>query len=153
MARCDAGQQGGDRLFRKTGNEAPKNVWEASYAAITNANQALVAIDELESNGTGGLEAARGEALLCRAYNHFILAGLFCEGYDPDTAGEKLGIPYMEAPETELNPKYERGTLAHVYDMIDKDLQEGLPLVNDAVYSIPKYHFNQKAAYTFASRF
>lgn len=137
----------------ETGNEAPQGVWEACYSAITNANQALVAINDLESKGTEGLEAAKGEALLCRAYNHFILAGLFCEGYDPDTAGEKLGIPYMEAPETELNPKYERGTLAHVYDMIDKDLQEGLPLVNDAVYSIPKYHFNQKAAYTFASRF
>lgn len=137
----------------ETGNEAPENVWEASYMAITNANQAIVAIDELEQQGVEGLEPARGEALLCRAYNHFVLASIFCEGYDPDTAGDKLGIPYMEAPETELNPKYERGTLAHVYGMIDKDLQDGLPLISDAVYSIPKYHFNQKAAYTFASRF
>ena len=59
----------------------------------------------------------------------------------------------LEKAETELNPQYERGTLAEVYALIDKDLQEGLPLINDAIYSVPKYHFNQKAAYTFASRF
>ena len=59
----------------------------------------------------------------------------------------------METAETELNPKYERGTLANVYELIDKDLQAGLELVNDGIYTVAKYHFNQKAAYTFASRF
>lgn len=134
-------------------DDGPKGIWEGHYGAITNANQALAAIEEMGGATTTSLKAAKGEALLCRAYNHFILANIFCNAYNPATAANELGIPYMEKAETELNPKYERGTLAEVYALIDKDLQEGLPLINDAIYSVPKYHFNQKAAYTFASRF
>ena len=133
-------------------NEDPKSVWGALYGAITNANQAIVAIEEMGAD-TPELKASLGEALLCRAYNHFMLASLFCQAYDPATANQDLGIPYMDKPETELNPQYERGTVADVYAAIEKDLQKGLPLVNDAGYSVPKYHFNEKAAYTFASRF
>ena len=133
-------------------NEDPKSVWGAHYGAITNANQAIVAIKEMGAD-TPRLKASLGEALLARAYNHFMLASLFCQAYNPATATTDLGIPYMDAPETELNPKYERGTMAEVYAAIEKDLKEGLPLVSDAFYSVPKYHFNEKAAYTFASRF
>lgn len=133
-------------------NEDPKSVWEASYGAVTNANHALEAIDKIGTR-TPLLMASRGEALLCRAYNHFVLANMFCKAYNPATADTDLGIPYMLNSEKELNPKYKRGTVADVYEKIAKDLEEGLPLINDAVYKVPKYHFNEKAAYTFASRF
>ena len=136
----------------ETDNEDPKSVWSALYGAITNANQAIVSIEEMGAD-TPRLKASLGEALLCRAYNHFMLASVFCKAYNPATANTDLGIPYMSKPETELNPKYERGTLKQVYDAIAADLERGLPLVSDAFYSIPKYHFNEKAAYTFASRF
>jgi len=136
----------------ETDNEDPKGVWEASYGAIANANQALAAIDRI-GDKTPLLQASRGEALLCRAYNHFILVNMFCKAYNPATADTDMGIPYMSKPETELNPKYQRGTVAEVYAKIAKDIEEGLPLINDAVYKVPKYHFNEKAAYTFASRF
>lgn len=134
-----------------TDNEDPKMLWESCYGAITNANQALQAIKDLGTPEE--LDAARGEALLCRAYCHFVLVNIFCKAYNPATADTDLGIPYMDKSETELNPKYERGTVAQVYKMIYDDLEEGLELVNDSNYTIPKYHFNQKAAYAFASRF
>lgn len=134
-----------------TDNEDPKTLWESCYGAITNANQALQAIKGLGTPEE--LDAARGEALLCRAYCHFVLVNIFCKAYNPATAETDLGIPYMDKSETELNPKYERGTVAQVYKMIYDDLEEGLELVNDSNYTIPKYHFNQKAAYAFASRF
>lgn len=136
----------------ETDNEDPKGIWEASYGAITNANQSLASIKEM-GKSSSELDASRGEALLCRAYNHFVLVNMFCKAYNPATADSDLGIPYMSGPEIELNPKYERGTVAEVYEKIAKDLEEGLPLINDATYKIPKYHFNEKAAYTFASRF
>lgn len=132
-------------------NEDPKQVWGALYTAITNANQALASIENM--GNPESLNPSKGEALVARAYAHFMLANIFCNAYNPATASQSLGIPYMDKPETELNPKYERGTLAEVYEKIEKDLLEGLPLLDDSVYTIPKYHFNQKAAYTFASRF
>jgi starch-binding outer membrane protein, SusD/RagB family len=37
--------------------------------------------------------------------------------------------------------------------MVEKDLLEGLPLISDGSYTVPKYHFNRAAANAFASRF
>ena len=59
----------------------------------------------------------------------------------------------MDKPETTLNPKYSRGTLAMDYEKIQKDIEEGLPLLNDEAWSVPKYHFNKKAGYALATRF
>ena len=89
----------------ETDNEDPKGVWESSYGAIANANQALAAIEKIGGR-TPLLQASRGEALLCRAYNHFILVNMFCKAYNPATADTDLGIPYISVPETELNPGY-----------------------------------------------
>ena len=43
--------------------------------------------------------------------------------------------------------------MAETYKRINKDIEEGLPLIDDAAYEVPKYHFNKKAAYAFACRF
>ena len=43
--------------------------------------------------------------------------------------------------------------MKEVYEKIEKDLKLGLSLVNDDYYVKPKFHFNKKAAYAFASRF
>ena len=134
----------------ETDNSSPYNTWSNQYGAIANANQVLLALDNMEM--TDDLRAIRGEALVCRAYAHFILVNVFCQHYDP-AHPEDLGIPYMTVAETTLNPKYERGTVHEVYALIEKDLEEGLPLINDALYSVPKYHFNTRAANAFAARF
>ena len=134
-------------------NDAPRNIWSSNYNNIANANQALSAIEELGGPTTTRLKASKGEALICRAYSHFVLANMFCMPYNPATAGNCLGIPYMAHAETDLNPRYERGTLQKVYEMIGKDIEAGIPLIDDTAYSVPKYHFNYKAACCFASRY
>lgn len=136
-----------------TGNDSPRNIWSANYSCIANANQALSAIEDMGGPVTTSLKASKGEALLCRAYAHFVLANLFCMPYNPDTADQYLGIPYMDHAETDLNPQYDRGTLKEVYEKIGKDIEEGIPLIDDTSYSVPKYHFNYKAACCFASRY
>lgn len=134
-----------------TDEDSPQGMWDGCYMAIASANHALQAIEQM--GNPAGLNPQKGEALLCRAYAHFILANIFCEAYDPATASTKLGIPYATKPETEVAPKYERGTLEETYQHIAADLEEGLPLIDDNLYSVPKYHFNKKAAYAFATRF
>ena len=132
-------------------NESAEGVWEASYKAIASANHALKAIEGMST--TTGLREARGEALLCRAYNHFVLVNMFCKHYNKNTSSTDLGIPYADEPEHTLNPHYERGTVAEVYEKIEADLREGLLLVGENYYEQPKYHFNKKAANAFAARF
>jgi hypothetical protein len=135
----------------ETSNDGVKSFWNSCYGAVATANQALQAINDM--GNPESLSAQRGEALMCRAYGHFALANLFCLAYNPDTADKVLGLPYSTAPETSVSPHYERGTLAELYENINKDIEEGLPLVDDNLYSVPKYHFNRKAAYAFAARF
>ena len=69
----------------------------------------------------------RGEALVCRAYNHFVLANIFCNAYNTH-ASQELGIPYMTKVETTVQPQYGRGTLQETYEKIEKDLLDGMAL-------------------------
>ena len=133
-------------------NENPNAVWGDAYTAIAAANQALAAIEELGGAKTAKLQAAKGEALICRAYAHWVLVNMFCMHYNTNHPDD-LGVPYMEHAETELNPKYSRGTVAGVYEKMIEDIETGIPLIDDAIYSAPKYHFNYKAACCFASRY
>ena len=134
-----------------TGNDSPKSFWNACYSAIANANQALDALKGMEE--TSDVLAIKGEALLCRAFAHFLLSQNFCLAYNPETAATDLGLPYAIKPETEVAPQYSRGTMEELYGHINKDIEEGLPLIKDAIYTVPKYHFNKAAAYAFATRF
>lgn len=135
----------------ETNNDDLKGYWEASYKAISNANEALVALEAL--GYPAELNPLRGEALIARAYNHFILVNLFSNHYNSQTSNTDLGITYMEKPEITLSPKYGRGTVKEVYEKINADIELGLPLVDDRIYGVPKYHFNRAAAYAFAARF
>ena len=58
--------------------DSPKYIWDGHYTAIATANQALEAIQKLEAQGIN-MNAEKGEALLSRAYHHFLLAGVFCQ--------------------------------------------------------------------------
>lgn len=136
----------------ETFNESLSQYWEDSYRCISSTNQALDAIAKLGGPKTSSLQELYGEALVCRAYNHFMLAQLFCKPWTQNAA-EDLGLPYMEHPETTLKPEYERGNLADFYAKIENDLAEGLKYVGDSHLDVPKYHFNAKAAYAFATKF
>jgi hypothetical protein len=132
-------------------SDSPDLYWAECYRAISVANQALDIISK--STDPSDFTAQRGEALLARAYAHFMLVSYFAKFFDPQQPNTDPGIPYVTEPETVVLKNYERKTVAYVYEMIEKDLQEGLPLISDGSYTVPKYHFNRAAAYTFASRF
>ncbi len=135
--------------------ESPSYLWEAYYHSIAVANEALKAIAEMEAQGRGDeVQAQKGEALMCRAYNHFLLANLFSMHYAGEEASKQIpSVPYMDKVEDKVLVNYEREPLQSVYAKIEKDILDGYPLINDGSYSVPKYHFNKKAAAAFAARF
>ncbi|WP_407498666.1 RagB/SusD family nutrient uptake outer membrane protein [Elizabethkingia anophelis] len=133
-----------------TGSDTPSDFWDNSYSAIAHANQALDAIQK--SNNPAALTKQKGEALLARAYNHFMLLQVFSMAYNPSTADKTLGIPYVKEVESSLKKQYTRQSMKEVMDNIQHDLEEGLPLIKDD-YKQPKYHFTKSAAKAFATRF
>lgn len=154
--------RGDEEMFRwdvcvsNTSSDSPSSIWESHYNAIAGANAVLEVLDkwEKESALDATQKAIKGEALMIRSYCHFILAQVFCMPYGGDAYNEtQLGIPYIKKPETTVKPNYERGTLKETYDNVRADLEEGLPLIDNSIYTIPKYHFNKSAADAYAARF
>lgn len=144
-----------EAVTSSTQEDSPSYVWERCYAAIAAANHALQAIDELNATDpTLDLSAQKGEALLCRAYGHFILVNIFSQAYkDESTSALDMGVPYVTEPETVVQSKSTRETVASVYANIQKDIEAGIPFISDQNYGVPTYHFNKKAASAFAARF
>ncbi len=133
--------------------DTPAYFWNETYSAIAHANEVLAVVDELPGD-EARRRAVKGEALLTRAYGHFMLVNLFGEDYDASTAAKDKGIPYVEEPETEFIKQYERLSVRRTYDKIEEDMLAGLSMVSDAYYSNSgKYHFTKNAALAFASRF
>jgi len=125
--------------------------WNSCYEAIAAANQALEAIEK--QNLGNAVLPYKGEALVARAYAHFMLVTFFSKVYTIGGANDSPGIPYVTAPETKVIVQYDRGTVKSTYEKIEKDLVEGMALLSASAYSVPKYHFTPAAAHAFASRF
>lgn len=131
--------------------DTPLNYWNSCYKGIAQANKALELLASYPK--TDRVKALYGEAFLLRAYLHFMLVNIWSAPYGTEKSKNSLGIPYLEKPEKNALVDYKRGTVADVYEKIERDLKLGISLVSDDYYQNPKFHFNKKAAYAFASRF
>ena len=158
-AQNSQGNRGGDQYFfwqeqTEGGNDSPEQVWMLYYEGVYKANEALAAIEDQGGPNNDILRNSKGEALLLRAYNHFILANEFCRPYNGKTSTKDAGLYYATgiADFSAAAEQSNRGTVADVYAKIAADIEAGIPLLNDT-YEVPKYHFNKQAAYAFATRF
>lgn len=139
------------RDVRDDQEDSPEYYWNACYTAIAAANLAIQTCNNAPDPEK--YRSQKGEALVARAYAHFMLVNFFSEVYDPANAATSPGIPYVTEPENVVIKQYERKTVEYVYQMIEKDLLAGIPLLDNNRYTVPAYHFTTAAAYAFASRF
>lgn len=145
-------------------SDSPGEIWEGWFNSIASVNAALQAIDRVAAEQgitdrknygqlSAKLRAAYGEALLLRAYDHFLLANVFGQAYKNETvSANEISIPYVTESETQLQKEYTRLSVKEVYDNIIADMEEGLRYVSDSYYDAPKYHFNTLAAHALAAR-
>lgn len=137
--------------------DSPGALWGGYYNSVATVNQALAGIERVAPNGVYSekLKAAKGEALLLRAYDHFMLVNIFSQAYkDEEASKNDVGVPYVTEIESVVTKKYDRGNVADVYKKIGADLEEGLKLISDVNFTTaPKYHFNINAAHAFAARY
>ena len=141
-------------------DDTPYQVWEQYYQGISVCNHAIEAMREMSANPATdpNLSYSWGEAHVLRAYLHFMLVNIFAESYKNETlSAQDRGIPYVTATEDVVHVDYSTSSFLHnvkeTYDLIEKDLLEGVELINDSKYEVPAYHFNKNAAYAFATRF
>lgn len=147
-------------IVRDEEQDTPTHYWEACYKAIASANAGIEALDkfiaenEKTHKSTKELYSIKGEALIARAYAHFMLVNLWGKTYDPNDL-TSLGVPYVFKPETTLLPEYKRNTVSEVYGFIEDDILNGLEYLTDNHLGEEQmyYHFNVEAAKAFAARF
>ena len=130
--------------------DSPAYIWKSNYRAIVSANQAL----EIAKEMTGNTDTEKAEALICRAYHHFLLVNVFCQAWKNDYDSKSdLGIPYLYDTKYTINSSTKRGSVYDTYMAIQKDLEEGLALLTSGNNALPSTRFNTKAAHAFAARF
>ena len=137
--------------------DSPGSLWTYYYSSVATVNQALAGIERVcpDGNLSASMKAAKGEALLIRAYDHFQLVNFFSKAYkDAEASKKDIGVPYVTKIEDKVFKNYDRSNVADTYEKIGKDLEAGLALMSDLNYkTAPKYHFNINAAHAFAARY
>ena len=155
-----------DEAFRfepvksSTSSDTPGGLWSSYYLTINSVNEVMEALDRIEEEAKKANEtlsrefhAARGEALLIRAYCHFILVNVFSQAYKNEELSRKdIGIPYITEVINTVDDSYTRSNVTDTYKKIIADLEEGLENISDINYEKPKWHFNEDAAHAFAAR-
>lgn len=163
-----------------TSSDSPTHLWGSYYLSIAHCNQILKSLSdkvkfdvnkrETDFNGdyeayseyrkqidnllSAKLKAVRAEALVLRAYNHFILVNVFSKAFrDWELSKADIGIPYVKTPENKVMVEYDRGTVASVYSEIKADLMEGMKDISDINCDKPVWRFCTKSANAFAARF
>lgn len=132
----------------------PENAYAEFYAKIYRAN---IVIDGVPKS-TGGSEeqkaAILGEALMIRAYCHFMLVNLFAQHYNAATAGTDLGVSIVTAISQEKQQLTNRSTVQEVYDQVERDATAALGYLATGAQFVPKnpYHFSLASANAFMTR-
>lgn len=132
--------------------DSPLFIAREAYDALDVLNQLIYRVENLPSDslvvdGVTDLRSVRGEALVLRAYTHFILSNIFAPAYN-DYGKDLPGIECMTEPGNKV-----RLTVAETYDLVQEDLEDGINEMQRYGFPQSVWRFNERAAYAFAARF
>lgn len=122
--------------------------WEPSYSHIFTYNTIINNIMNVPDGTDAEKRRLKAEALVGRAFEYLVLVNTYAKHYDPATASSDLGVPMVL--EEDINYKYERVSVAKVYEQIKKDLDEATPNLSERVPN--NFHPQRSVGLAFLSR-
>ncbi len=128
------------------------NTWQIIYEKIAACNTVLGYIDKVSGSDVMK-NNLRGQALTLRAYYYFILVNMYgkpynAPGIDPNTS---LGVPLRLRMEV-TDSLYPRNSVAEVYTQVERDLKDGLKLMQEYPENTDIFKMNPAAAFALLSR-
>ncbi|MDE6450872.1 MAG: RagB/SusD family nutrient uptake outer membrane protein [Odoribacter sp.] len=110
-------------------NTYGRDTWERLYGKIKGCNVILDALETV-SGSEGEKLNLRGQALAMRAFYYFTLVNLYGQPYNAENVDitKSPGVPLIleSAVKDDFPP---RASVAEVYEQVEKDLLEALPLI------------------------
>ncbi len=124
--------------------------WQATYAAVLNANVVLDGLGKLQiaSQSQLAYNNAKGSAIFFRGLCFFTLAQEFCKAYNNSTASNDLGLPLRISSDVNITVK--RSSVQQTYDQIISDLLNAAALLPPL--QVPLTRPSKAAAYGLLSR-
>ncbi len=128
------------------------NTWQLVYGFISGCNTVLEYIDKVSGSDIDK-NNLRGQALTMRAYYYLLLVNLYGKPYNaPGTDPAKSpGVP-LRVRMVVTDSFYTRNSVAEVYTQIEKDLKEGVNLLNNNKQPNGIYKMDVNAARALLSR-
>ena len=115
------------------------NTWNVIYYGITNCNRTLYIYEGIEEKSEA-LLSVMNELKVLRGFFYFQLLDLF--GDVPLV--DRFDVPTGYAPA--------KNTRAELYQFVEKELKEGIPLLNNTVDMTTYARFNRYAAFTLQAK-
>lgn len=124
--------------------------WEIFYQKIMGCNVVLDNLDKMTGDDLKR-ENMRGQALILRGYYYLQLVNLFALPYNEGDPKQNLGVPLKLVMEVtdEFMP---RNTVFEVYERIEKDLLEGVRLLQQNKIKTSLYKVNHLVGEALLSR-
>lgn len=105
----------GDRYEGTADNQC----FNRSYRGIAVANQIIDGVGDAEGCSEADKQSAIASARIIRVLHYFHMTQMFCHAYDPATAAQELGVPFILHSGPDVD--YTQPTLKELYDwMIDE---------------------------------
>jgi len=97
------------------------------YGVIGKISNAILSHVDAAEGPESVKNQLKSEALVLRAYFHYLLVNKFAKAYNPATAATDPGIPYV-TEDWDISIPTEKATVKEVYDHIIADLDEAIQL-------------------------
>ena len=122
------------------------NTYSTAYGIIGKISNAILSRVDEATGPQPVKDQLRSEALVLRAYYHYILVNKFAKAYNPATAANDPGIPYV-TEEWDINQPTEKVSVKEVYENIIRDLDEAIQLNALPVSAVNRMRMNRPSAY------
>jgi len=122
------------------------NTYSESYSIIGKISNAILSRVDDASGPESAKNQLKSEALVLRAYYHYILVNKFAKAYNPATAATDPAIPYV-TEEWDISNPTEKATVKEVYDNIIADLDKAIQLNALPVAAVNRMRMSKPCAY------
>ncbi|MHC1780485.1 MAG: RagB/SusD family nutrient uptake outer membrane protein [Bacteroidales bacterium] len=120
--------------------------YETCYVNIGQISNAILLRVDHATGHESLKNQLKSEALVLRAYYHYILVNKFAKAFNPSTAASDPAIPYLKE-DFDISTPTKKSTVKEVYDNIITDLDKAIQLNALPVVAINRMRMSKSCAY------